>query len=197
MSTTLFFAIGLFLCISATLNVVALFQLHQTSAAYASPDNAPLPSELPLTVNPAVLEFVFGVHYNITNAAEWATLVPPHQGRVRLPVNGEEEEEGEFDVGMYTDLRCLDTIRAAYVQMRDGASVRAPDAEACLGHIRQAVLCAADITLEPAHLSCAEDAGVCPVESAVATGRNVEHRCRDWVQVQEYVERNQAGWVVK
>lgn len=100
----------------------------------------------------------------------------------------------EFDVGMYTDLQCLDTIRAAYVSMRDGARVPSPAAEACLGHVRQAILCTADITLEPAHLVCKD--GECPLSSAVASGQFVDHKCRDWVQVRQYVEENQASWGV-
>jgi hypothetical protein len=108
----------------------------------ASFDDRALPSELPLSVGAATIEFIFGKHYNIANPAEWATLIPPNQGRVTL---GEQE----FDVAMYTDLQCLDTIRAAYVQMRDGSSVRSEAAEACLGHLRQAILCTADIRWSP------------------------------------------------
>ncbi|KAJ7302446.1 hypothetical protein DFH08DRAFT_945649 [Mycena albidolilacea] len=186
--STLLLSVAVLLCISATLNVFTIFQLRRTSDAYASLNNAPLPSELPLTVGDATLEFIFGKHYNITNDAEWATLIPPNQGRVRL---GAEEEE--FDVAMYTDLQCLDTIRAAYVRMRDGSRVPSPAAEACLGHVRQTILCTADITLEPAWVTCKD--GECPVSSAVATGEFVDHKCRDWVQVRNYVQDNQAAWV--
>ncbi|KAF7358518.1 hypothetical protein MVEN_00902700 [Mycena venus] len=187
--STLFLVIAVLLCVSATLNVFTIFRLRQTASAYASLDNGPLPSELPLTVNAATLEFIFGKHYNIVDGAEWATLIPPNSGRVRL---GADQEE--FDVGMYTDLQCLDTIRAAYVSMRDGARVPSPAAEACLGHIRQAILCTADITLEPAWVVCKD--GECPLKSAVATGEFVDHKCRDWVQVRNYVEANQATWGV-
>ncbi|KAJ7605368.1 hypothetical protein DFH06DRAFT_258843 [Mycena polygramma] len=185
--SSLFLPITLLLCVSATLNVLTIFRLRQTSSAYASLDNGPLPSELPLTVGAATLEFVFGRHYNITHDAEWATLIPANHGRVKL---GAAQEE--FDVGMYTDLRCLDTIRAAYVNMRDGATAPSPAAEACFGHIRQAITCTADITLEPAHVICKN--GECPLSSAVATGEFVDHKCRDWVQVRDYVESNQAAW---
>ncbi|KAJ6535096.1 hypothetical protein B0H19DRAFT_1383331 [Mycena capillaripes] len=190
--STLFLAVALLLCVSTTLNVFTIFRLRQTSNAYASLDNGPLPSELPLTVGAATLEFVFGKHYNIVNEAEWATLIPANRGRVRLGLGDAKEE---FDVAMYSDLECLDTIRAAYVSMRDGARVPSPAAEACLGHIRQAILCTADITLEPAHLICKD--GECPLSSAVATGQFVDHKCSDWVQVREYVEANQAAWDVE
>ncbi|KAJ7440293.1 hypothetical protein B0H11DRAFT_545345 [Mycena galericulata] len=170
------------LLISATLNAVTLFRLRDTSTSF---DERPLPSELPLSLRAATLEFIFGKHYNIIDDAAWGTLVPPNRGRVKL---GEQE----FDVGMYTDLECLDTIRAAYVQMRDGAQVRSEAAEACLGHLRQAILCTADITLEPAEVICRDD-GECPVSGAVASGEFVDHRCRDWTQVRTFVEENQAA----
>ncbi|KAJ7101440.1 hypothetical protein B0H15DRAFT_816104 [Mycena belliarum] len=143
---------------------------------------APLPSELPLSLAPAALEFVFGMHYNIENTTEWATLVPPNHGRVRLA-------GAEYDIAMYRDLECLDTIRTAYVAMRGGARVRSTAAEACLGQIRQAILCTADTTLERAMVECAEPP--CPASAAVATGNHVDHKCRDWSQVRAFVETNQ------
>jgi hypothetical protein len=156
----------------------------------ASFDNKPLRTELPLTVGPATLEFIFGQHYNIANEAEWATLIPANHGRVRLGADLQE-----FDVAMYTDLQCLATIRAAYASMRDGARVASPAAEACLGQIRQAILCTADITLEPTTPECDEEK--CPLTSAAASGQFVDHKCRDWVQVRNYVEDNQKMWGVE
>jgi hypothetical protein len=156
----------------------------------ASFDNKPLRTELPLTVGPATLEFIFGQHYNIANEAEWATLVPANHGRVRLGADLQE-----FDVAMYTDLQCLATIRAAYASMRDGARVASPAAEACLGQIRQAILCTADITLEPTTPECDEEK--CPLSSAAASGQFVDHKCRDWVQVRNYLEDNQKMWGVE
>ncbi|KAJ6632227.1 hypothetical protein B0H10DRAFT_1723479, partial [Mycena sp. CBHHK59/15] len=139
---------------------------------------------LPMSVGLATLEFIFGPYYNIANANEWATLLPPNQGRVRL---GSAQQE--FDIAMYTDLQCLDTVRAAFVQMRDGASVPSVAAEECLGQIRQAILCTADITLEPTTIACR--GGEC---APAASGEHVDHRCRNWVQVREFVEKNQATW---
>ncbi|KAJ6517136.1 hypothetical protein DFH09DRAFT_1195508 [Mycena vulgaris] len=184
---TLFLTVGLLLFISASLNVVTLFRLQHVSRAYASFDERPLPSELPFSVGSATLEFLFAKHYNIANDTEWATLIPPNHGRVRLGA-----EQQEFDVAIYTDLQCLDTIREAYVKMRAGARIRSEAAEACLGQIRQAILCTADITLEPTHIICKD--GECPVTGAVASGEFVEHKCRDWAQVRNFVERNQATW---
>ncbi|KAJ7110770.1 hypothetical protein C8R43DRAFT_1139219 [Mycena crocata] len=183
----LFFTVGLLLFVSAALNVATIFRLRHTSSTYASLDQQPLASELPISVGAATLEFVFGKHYNIENDTEWATLIPPHSGRVKL---GEMQQE--FDVAVYTDLQCLDTIRATYIKVRAGENERSEAAEACLGQIRQAILCTADITLEPTHLICKD--GVCPLSGAVATGNHVDHKCRDWTQVRKFVEDNQATW---
>ncbi|KAJ7661183.1 hypothetical protein B0H17DRAFT_327998 [Mycena rosella] len=185
--STLFFAVGLLLLTSASLNVFSTIRLRHASSAYASLNKQPLVSELPLSVRDANLEFIFGKHYDIANDAEWATLIPSNHGRVKL---GEAQQE--FDVGMYTDLECLDTIRAAYVDMRDGARMRSEAAEACLGQIRQVILCTADITLEPTHIICKDR--VCPLSGTVATGEFVDHKCRDWAQVRHFVEGNQATW---
>ncbi|KAJ7641812.1 hypothetical protein FB45DRAFT_1022543 [Roridomyces roridus] len=184
--------VALLLGISATLNVITLYRLRRTpSRSSLNIDEHPLDSELPLPIGAATLEFIFGKHYDIADSTAWATLFPhpEHGGRVRL-------EDKEFDVGMYTDLKCLDVIRSAYVRMRSGAQVRDEAAEACLGHIRQAILCTADITLEPTKIHCTED-GECPLKGATASGEYLDHRCRDWTQVRQFVEDNQAGWSIK
>ncbi|KAF7295719.1 hypothetical protein MIND_01112400 [Mycena indigotica] len=201
-----YFVIAGLLCASLTLNVFTYSRIRRLQAPAQSnahsyysvtPADIALAAtvpQLPLTVQPATLKFVFGEHYNITKPEEWASLIPPHDGRVRLG------EGAEFGVGMYQDMRCLDVIRAAFVRMRDtGSTERDERAEACFGHIRQAIACTADITLEPAKVKCSKDEEtgkvVCPVISAVATGNRVDHRCRDWNQVRAFVEENQKSWV--
>ncbi|KAJ7225114.1 hypothetical protein B0H12DRAFT_1240693 [Mycena haematopus] len=67
--------------------------------------DALIASEKALAVEHAVLEFNFGKHYNITDDAEWATLLPPHKGRVKLGIPPEE-----FDVGLFGYLACLEPI---------------------------------------------------------------------------------------
>ncbi|KAF8190965.1 hypothetical protein K438DRAFT_1831049 [Mycena galopus ATCC 62051] len=140
---------------------------------------------MPLSVEHAAFVFDFGRHYNITADAEWSSLLPPHSGRVRLGGTNEE-----LDVGLYSDLGCLDTIRRAFILLRDGIRQPFAEAEACLGQIRQAIMCNSDLTLEPAYLVCdAQD--IC---APAATGDNLAHRCRNWAQVREFVEYNQASW---
>lgn len=135
-----------------------------------------------------LLKFRFGVHYNITDDVEWSTLIPRNHGRVRLG-----STQTEFNVALYADLECLNTIRAVFVAMQDGQHIQSLEAERCLHVIRQSILCTADITLEPAEISC-EGTGECT--NAVASGNNVDHKCRNWVQVRNFVDQNQAGWNV-
>ncbi|KAJ7457394.1 hypothetical protein FB451DRAFT_1047399, partial [Mycena latifolia] len=143
---------------------------------------------LPLSVGSATLEFISGKHYNIANASEWATLVPPHHGRVKL---GSPQQE--FDIAIYSDIECLDTIRNAFITMRDGSGAPSKAAEECLGQIRQAILCTADLTLEPAVVVC-EDASQMTECDNISSGEHVRHLCRDWVQVRKFVETNQGNW---
>ncbi|KAJ7457448.1 hypothetical protein FB451DRAFT_1372565 [Mycena latifolia] len=99
----------------------------------------PFPSELPLSMAAATLKFIFGQHYKISNETEWATLVPPHHGRVKLgPLS-------KNLTSFYT------ATSSAWMPSEAQA------AEACLGQIRKAILCTADITLEPADLVCDDD----------------------------------------
>ncbi|KAJ6476100.1 hypothetical protein C8R45DRAFT_370142 [Mycena sanguinolenta] len=140
---------------------------------------------MPLPVEHAVLDFNFAKHYNITDDAEWATLLPPHSGRVRLGMAQEE-----FDVGLFSDLACLENIRRAFLLLREGVREPFPEAEACLGQMRQSIMCNSDLTLEPAYLVCDAEDKCAPA----ASGDHVPHRCRNWVQVREFVEDNQASW---
>lgn len=56
----------------------------------------------------------------------------------------------------------------------------------CLNFLRQAILCNADITLDP--LLDDSDEAV-----AATDGLGVTHICRDWMQVYDYVAENQRG----
>ncbi|KAJ6590668.1 hypothetical protein DFH09DRAFT_976151, partial [Mycena vulgaris] len=170
------------LAASAALNAITLLRVF---VALRPIDEPPLASELPLSVRPAVLKFVFGEHYHYENDTEWATLVPPHHGHVKLG-----SSQLEFGVAMYSDLQCLDTVRQSIVQMRDGSTAPSRVTEDCLGQLRQAIDCTADITLEPAFVVCDGD-GKC---GAGASGDYVDHKCRNWAQVREFVEQNQATW---
>ncbi len=148
--------------------------------------------EFPERINDAVLRFEFG-NYSITSDDEWASLFPPHGGQVIL-------DGSKYDVSLYLQLKCLDTVRVAFVTLRDGfnggslphaiASVDFKETEYCLDVLRQTVICVADITLEPGEVVVLPDGST----DMAATGNHVEHICKDWVQVREFVEKNQESW---
>lgn len=60
----------------------------------------------------------------------------------------------------------------------------------CLSYIRQSVLCNLDVTMEPAR-EAVTDKGE-HVHAAYGTG--VEHECRDWTQVKEWMNKNHEEW---
>ncbi|KAJ7019564.1 hypothetical protein C8F04DRAFT_1141328 [Mycena alexandri] len=148
--------------------------------------DTPFTFELPVAVEHAVLEFKdTDAHYDLFDDRSWASLVPAHQGRVKL---GSPPQE--FDVGLFSDLACLDTARRALTKMRDGSRETSAEAERCFGQVRQAIECMADVALEPTVIGC-DAGGAC---GPGASGDKVDHRCRNWEQVRNFVEENQAAW---
>ncbi|KAJ7696863.1 hypothetical protein B0H14DRAFT_3039899 [Mycena olivaceomarginata] len=170
-------AISFLLVASVALNVLTAWRILSPRRAGPAFD-APLASEAPLANSPSET-----LQHHITADAEWDTLLPPHGAQITL---GSEE----FDVGLFSDLGCLQTIRDAFLLLRNGATGESfAAAEACLGQIRQAIMCNSDLTLEPAYLVCDAEEKCAPA----ATGDHVAHRCRNWAQVREFVEENQAS----
>ncbi|KAJ7776912.1 hypothetical protein DFH07DRAFT_877083 [Mycena maculata] len=174
--------LSVLLAASAALNAITLLHVFAPSHLI---HESPRASELPLSVGSTVFTFVFGKQYHYENDTEWATLIPPYHGHVKLG-----SPQLEFGVAMYSDLQCLDTVRHAIVQMRNGSTTSSRAAEDCFGQLRQAIDCTADITLEPAFIVCDSD-GKC---GAGASGDYVNHKCHNWAQVREFVEHNQATW---
>ncbi|KAJ7232233.1 hypothetical protein C8J57DRAFT_1383888 [Mycena rebaudengoi] len=171
--TPLHTAISTLLFASVVLNALTI--LHILYASGSPPLNhadTPFTSELPVVVEHAVLQF---------KTADG----PLRPGRVKL---GSPQQE--FEVGLFSDLACLDTARRALTKMRDGSRETSAVAERCFGQLRQVIECMADIALEPAKIGCNE-AGTC---GPGASGDKVDHRCRNWVQVRKFVEENQAAW---
>ncbi|KAF7357318.1 hypothetical protein MSAN_01327400 [Mycena sanguinolenta] len=131
--TSLHNAISILLVTSLALNALTVWRILRTPPIAF---DVPFASEMPLPVEHAVLHFNFAKHYNITDDAEWATLLPANNGRIKLGVAQEE-----FDVGLFSDLACLENIRRAFLLLRDGAREPVPEAEACLGQMRQSIMC--------------------------------------------------------
>ncbi|KAF8889847.1 hypothetical protein BD779DRAFT_1519248 [Infundibulicybe gibba] len=169
------------------MSLLQMFQLYplaivrQKHYSYIGED---FPAELPLQDDKDVALRFSNNGYAITNDWAWSTLVPG-DGRVQLGPDGRL-----FDVAMYQQLRCLNSIRVAYLANHARPSPmelpNIPEAESCFDTLRQSVLCAADITLDPAKVIFVEGNG-----TASTVGTEAVHRCRDWVNVRRTVEMNQ------
>lgn len=163
-----------------------------TPKAYLDHD---FPLELPTKIDVVNMMVNFTDRYAIEAHGEWDALGLPRRGRVQLGPN-----HRTFDVGMFQQLECLDTVRRSYVTLyaesSGGGGTHVSDTsgqievERCLEIIRLAVLCAADTTLEPASVEPGPDG----VLSASASGNLVVHKCHDSQQLRRAVLRNQETW---
>jgi len=94
---------------------------------------------------------------------------------------------------MYHQMHCLDSLRFSILGrnhparrdngMKDKRMV--DHAQHCLNYLRQTILCAADLTLEPEVVLGSGD---------VAEGLFATHVCRDWSKVHTFVEENFKEW---
>ncbi|KAJ7214265.1 hypothetical protein C8J57DRAFT_1096591 [Mycena rebaudengoi] len=110
-------------------------------------------------------------NYNLNGSqadAQWAALIPPSGGLIRL---GPQNEL--FMVSMYHQLKCLDIIRRDYVEGSMGKVWVSPQTRHCLNYIRQMVLCRGDKRLERV---------VDPFGEHAVQVRG-KQTCRDWTMV--------------
>jgi hypothetical protein len=126
-------------------------------------------------------------NYGLHNSDHWQTLLPPNWNRLRLGNSNTRTE-----LAMYSQLQCLNTIRVAIITLSDPTLMANAtqstwsNAESCFGQVRQAVLCSADITLEPTfrkYPKVSED-----WYAISTTGIGEYHRCYDWAAVHRLTE---------
>lgn len=115
----------------------------------------------------------------ITATAEWNAIRPDGMGFAFLG-----EENFPFDISMWHQIRCLNHIRAALVNGDDGSDYT----EHCFHYIRQAILCAADTTLELGSNTRL------PKGDRIAIGSGTVHTCRDWKQVYDWMQNKNKQW---
>jgi hypothetical protein len=159
------------------------FHAHAPHTAYQSEDR---PNKLPVRLREAALEveWLDDEVYGLYADADWRSLFP--QGQSGFVALGGTRER--FAIGMYHQLHCLEVLRTGYAAGK-GAALEYPGngtiwdhhVNHCLNYLREVVLCNADTTLIPA---IPEDG------EFIATSMGVVHRCKDWTQLREIVERN-------
>ncbi|OCT45940.1 hypothetical protein CLCR_00494 [Cladophialophora carrionii] len=132
----------------------------------------------------------------------WLNMFPKGDGRVKL--RDAEMKTQIYDVAVVKQLECLAFLRHIlidYSHEQHPLPREKSRAYHCLDHVRQAVLCAADTTLEPTTL---QD-GMAPHDDQAqrygheaTSGANVNlgaaplHTCKNWTAVKRWIEEN--GW---
>ncbi|RPD75656.1 hypothetical protein L226DRAFT_507565 [Lentinus tigrinus ALCF2SS1-7] len=142
--------------------------------------NDNFPSQLSLHLPTVGLALESGhPHFSLHADNDWGTLFPESSGFTDLGPNNRT-----FLVSFVHQLHCLDTFRVAFLTNRTGS---AHHVEHCLRYMRQAVLCYADTTLEPAHPGMLNGKW-----RHGATGIGSVHRCKDWTALTKYLEDHPA-----
>lgn len=149
------------------------------------------PNELPMRVRNVRMtsEWLDDEVYDMYADEDWASLFPTSNGWVQLGPNF-------YVLSMYHQMHCLETMRYAYVAAKAGMLSYPGNGTGtdhhmnhCLTYLREAILCHADTTLERSTVFVdakgEKDHG--------ATGMGMIHKCRDWVQVRDYVEKHYDG----
>ncbi|KAF7798153.1 hypothetical protein EIP86_009369 [Pleurotus ostreatoroseus] len=159
------------------------------------------PPTLPLPLGPPVALTIEDSRHFALGAGdaaadlEWHALYPGNDlGFLRLG-----PRKRFFSLTMYHQMHCLASLREGLVRAQSNggggqesghghghAKRDAAHASHCLNYLRQTILCAADLTLEPE---------IAPRSGNVGEGLAVAHVCRDWGAVHKFTERNWEEWV--
>ncbi|KAA1475293.1 hypothetical protein DENSPDRAFT_883454 [Dentipellis sp. KUC8613] len=153
------------------------------------------PTTLPLDLPTVALTLENSHHYALnssTAAAAFHSLYPAGSlGFLRLGPH-----DRFFGLAMYHQLHCVDSLRRAILGLAPHGETRLgkmgkegwqeDHVGHCLNYLRQSILCAADLTLEPEVVEGEMDA---------EEGLGVTHVCKDWSAVRGFAERNYEEWV--
>ncbi|EIW55055.1 uncharacterized protein TRAVEDRAFT_22847 [Trametes versicolor FP-101664 SS1] len=141
------------------------------------------PTELPTRLAAVGLVVEDGApRFSLTADNEWATVYPANDGFTALgPANR------TFLVAMVHQMHCLDVLRVGFAM--HGAPEYTAHAEHCLRYLRQAILCAADPTLEPSTPRLNKHREW----THAASGEGSVHRCRDWTALGRYLAEHPPG----
>ena len=144
------------------------------------------PSLIPLSQHPrnAALVIEDTVHYAPNASADWHSIFPAGSGGfVKLGPH-----DRLFGVSMFHQLHCLDKMRRAVVAM-PSSEWESWHTQHCLNYVRQMLLCAASVRLEPVKVAPGKGQ-----EGLKVDGFGLQHECRDWSALREAVEANHERW---
>ena len=147
------------------------------------------PARVPLEIRNVALEVVDSDRYGMDDDNDWASSIPPGHGFVRY---GQGDDEAYYAISMYHQMHCLNSFRRMFNNPRNESRAEHDSLHVhhCLTYLRQMVLCASDITSEPAFSRRNVDGRL----TQAAYGSGVTHQCSDWVQVRNYAEDNYQIW---
>ncbi|KAH7393326.1 hypothetical protein BKA64DRAFT_83546 [Cadophora sp. MPI-SDFR-AT-0126] len=125
----------------------------------------------------------------------WSKLIPLGRGFVEMPVevpqeDGRVEVKNEyFCISMFHQLHCIAGIKSAFESMMNENDTTHMEHSShlahCFDYLRQGVMCAGDMTMEPAFELTGKDAGVMAVN-----GWNVEHQCKNFRTIYDFAEEH-------
>lgn len=140
---------------------------------------------VPGVENPVLMVTEKSVHYQVGQDAEseWFSAMP--RDNMDGIVHVAENQQGS--VAMLHSLHCLNRVRRGVATRPKDGGARA-HVQHCFTYLRQSVLCAADVTLEPLVEDSARTSN-----SGVIDGMGVRHTYRDWSAVYGEVLQSNAA----
>ncbi|KAG4437242.1 hypothetical protein IFR05_007258 [Cadophora sp. M221] len=185
-----FFAISGLYIVSMSLAFAVMFHPELFQSTTVSPMIPDIPRDQTVVFNGFV---DFEVQRTKNDA--WAKLMPSGRGFVEIPVEvpledgGTEVKNDYFCISMFHQLHCIAGLKAAFDSMSNENDSSQTDHSThlahCFDYLRQGVMCAGDMTLEPAFELTGKDSGV-----KVVNGWNVEHQCRNYQTMYDFAEEN-------
>ncbi|KJZ79189.1 hypothetical protein HIM_01340 [Hirsutella minnesotensis 3608] len=150
------------------------------SATGSQPDITLSAVEKPFTYNRTFGE---DPRSNQATVEAWESIVPLGQGSVRFPSNSPHV----YTLSVVHQLHCLWSIHGSYYGGSDarsdsGKGVGSAHMRHCFDYLRQSLMCASDVSLEPVD---AKLGGV--------TGWGNVRVCRDYDQVRAWAEKNRVN----
>ncbi len=157
---------------------------HTRTEAYVGND---FPERLPLKKLADLVDYTFlntSADYPVHGPdaeSKWMSIYPDGFGFVRLG-----EGRRILCTSMFHQLHCVDKLRRA-LDNPDDPVATIPHLQHCLNYLRQMLICASDVTLEPEEFDPSRDV-------TEASGVGVTHTCRDSSAIYETINENNANW---
>jgi len=178
------------------------------------------PSSIPIDLRPVALTVEKTNRYALTSSSDWGSLFPAGNGWVRLGPDGRlfavsmyhqlhclnamrhalVQAREVAGLHFYDPESSTDPVNGNATMHMHGKRARKlhPEtplqafshADHCFNYLRQAILCAADTTIEASQPKVRPDGK----NDSGASGFGMTHTCRDWTQVREYLDENDREW---